>query len=109
MLREYGLEGPGVRGFCTPIARGGAGLANLGGAPMALFENCEGVTLPLRPGVGGAKFDALRSGDSGRGSEGRRARAPGPRDCENFDFGTEGVLGLKLGFSVVERLKLLLA
>ena len=110
VLREYGRDGgPGVRGFCTPAVREGAGLANLGGAPIALLENCEGVTLPVRPGVGGARFEALRSGDSGRGSEGRRARAPGPSDCENWDLDTEGVLGLKLGFSVVDRLKLLFA
>lgn len=76
---------------------------------MALLENCEGVTLPLLPGVGGARFEALRTGDSGRGSEGCRAGAPPPRDCENLDLGTEGVLGVKLGFSMVDRLKLLLA
>jgi hypothetical protein len=32
-------------------------------------------------------------------------RVPGPTDCENFGLGIEGVLGLKLGFSMVERLK----
>jgi hypothetical protein len=32
---------------------------------------------------------------------------PGPTDCEKFGFGIEGVSGLKLGFSMVERLKLL--
>lgn len=109
MFREYGLDGPGVRGFGVPTFRGGAGLANLGGAPMALLENWEGVMLPLRPGVGGARLEALRSGDSGRDSEGRRARAPGPSDWENLDLGTKGVFGLKFGFSVVDRLKLLLA
>ena len=35
------------------------------------------------------------------------ARAPGPTDCENLGFGIDGVSGLKLGFSIVERLKLL--
>lgn len=108
VFREYGRDGgPGVRGFWMPTVRGGAGLANLGGAPMALFENCDGVTLPLRPGVGGARFDVLRSGDSGRETDGRLGRAPGPTDCENLFLETEGVFGLKFGFSVVERLKLL--
>jgi hypothetical protein len=33
-------------------------------------------------------------------------RVPGPTDCENFGLAIEGVSGLKLGFSMVERLKL---
>ena len=110
LLREYGLEGgPGVRGFGGPGVRGGAGLANLGGPPMALLENCEGVTLPLRPGVGGARFEGLRIGDSGRPSDGLLGGwAPGPSDWENLDLDTDGVWGAKLGFSVVDRLKLVL-
>lgn len=112
LFREYGLCGPGVRGFCMPDVRGGAGLANRGGAPIALFEKPEGVRPPFRAGVA-VRF-GLRRGDSGRGSDGRPlglncglgARAPGPTDCENL--GSEGVSGLKCGFVVVERLKLLL-
>lgn len=79
---------------------------------MALFEKPAGVIEPFRPGVG-AKFGCLRKGDSGRGSEGLPfglktglgARAPGPTDCENL--GIDGVSGLELGFSLVERLKVL--
>jgi hypothetical protein len=90
---------------------GGAGLANLGGAPIALLEKPDGVRPPLREGVA-VKF-GRRNGDSGRGSDGRPfglncglgARAPGPTDCENL--GIEGVSGLKWGLVVVERLKLL--
>jgi len=93
-------------------ALGGAGLANLGGAPIALLENPDGVRPPLRAGVA-VRFGALRIGDSGRGRDGQLfglncglgARAPGPTDCENL--GSEGVSGLKCGFVVVERLKLL--
>jgi hypothetical protein len=67
-----------------------------------------GVLLP----VVGAKFGCFRNGDSGRGKDGLTfglnsglgARAPGPIDCEKF--GRAGVSGLKLGFSMVERLKL---
>ena len=59
LFREYGLEGPGVRGFCKGAALGGAGLLNLGGAglakrggaPMALLEKPEGVRPPFLPGV----------------------------------------------------------
>lgn len=113
LLREYGREGPGVLGFCSPGALGGAGLANLGGAPIALLEKPDGVRPPFRAGVA-VKFGCgLRKGDSGRGNDGRPcglncglgARAPGPTDCENF--GSDGVSGLKCGFVVVERLKLL--
>jgi hypothetical protein len=112
-LREYGLEGPGVRGFCGGGARGGAGLANLGGAPIALFEKPDGASPPLRAGVAVKLGCCLRNGDSGRGRDGRLfglncglgARAPGPTDCENLD--SDGVSGLKCGFVVVERLKLL--
>lgn len=94
---------PEVRG-------GGAGLANRGGAPMALLENPEGVSPPFLAGVA-VRLGCLRSGDSGRGRDGRPfglyeglgARAPGPTDCENF--GNEGASGLKWGFVVVERLK----
>lgn len=94
-----------------PETRGGAGLAKRGGAPMALLENPDGVSPPFRAGV--AVRLGLRNGDSGRGREGRLfglncglgARAPGPIDWENF--GMEGVSGLKCGFVVVERLKLL--
>lgn len=66
---------------------------------MALFENPEGVIPPFLPGVAG-RAGVLRSGDSGRGSDGRLflncglgARAPGPTDCENL--GKDGVSGLK--------------
>lgn len=114
MLREYGRCGPGVRGFWSPgAALGGAGLANRGGAPIALFEKPEGVSVPLRAGVA-VKAGGRRSGDSGRGRDGRPfcclncglgARAPGPTDWENL--GSDGVSGLKCGFVVVERLKLL--
>lgn len=113
LLREYGRCGPGVRGFCNPgAARGGAGLANRGGAPIALFEKPEGVSTPLRAGVA-VRFGGLRNGDSGRGRDGRAlaldcglgARAPGPTDWENL--GSDGVSGLKCGLLVVERLKLL--
>jgi hypothetical protein len=112
LLREYGLEGPGVRGFCSGGARGGAGLANRGGAPIALFENPEGVSPPFLAGVAVKLGCGLRRGDSGRDSDGRPfglndglgARAPGPTDCENLDV--DGVSGLKCGFVVVERLKL---
>jgi hypothetical protein len=69
------------------------------------------VTGVFLPGVG-AKFGCFRIGDSGRGKDGLPfglnsglgARAPGPIDCEKF--GRAGISGLKLGFSVVERLKL---
>jgi hypothetical protein len=106
LFREYGRCGPGVRGFCRPDADlGGAGLANLGGAPIALLENPEGASPPFRAGVA-VKFGARRNGDSARGIDGRRARTPGPTDCENL--GSEGVSGLKCGFAVVERLKLVL-
>lgn len=79
---------------------------------MALLEKPEGVSPPFLPGVA-VKGGCLRSGDSGRGRDGRPfglncglgARAPGPTDCENL--GKEGVSGLKCGFVVVERLKLL--
>lgn len=113
LFLEYGRGGPGVRGFCSPAAflGGGAGLANLGGAPIALLENPEGVSPPLRTAVA-VKFGGLRIGDSGRGRDGRPfglncglgARAPGPTDCENL--GRDGVSGLKCGLLVVERLKL---
>lgn len=111
LFREYGRCGPGVRGFCMPEVRGGAGLANLGGAPIALLEKPDGVSPPFRAGVA-VRF-GLRRGDSGRGREGRPfglncglgARAPGPTDCENL--GSDGVSGLKWGFVVVDRLKLL--
>jgi len=94
-----------------PETRGGAGLANRGGAPMALLEKPDGVRLAFRAGV--AVRLGLRIGDSGRGRDGRPfglncglgARAPGPIDWENL--GTEGVSGLKWGFVVVERLNLL--
>jgi hypothetical protein len=67
---------------------------------------------PFLLGVG-ARLGCLRKGDSGRGrdgllgglKEGLGARAPGPTDCENL--GMEGVSGLKLGLSRVERLSLL--
>ena len=81
---------------------------------MALLEKPEGVMEPLRPGVG-AKLGCLRTGDSGRGSEGLPlglkfglgARPAGPKDCENL--GMDGVVsGLKLGRSRVVALKLLL-
>jgi hypothetical protein len=111
LFLEYGRVGPGVRGFCIPGAflGGGAGLANLGGAPIALLENPEGVS--PRTGVA-VRFGVLRIGDSGRGRDGRPfglncglgARAPGPTDCENF--GSGGASGLKCGLLVVERLKL---
>ena len=113
LFREYGRCGPGVRGFCTPgAARGGAGLANRGGAPIALLEKPDGVSPPLRAGVA-VRFGGLRNGDSGRGRDGRPfalecglgARAPGPTDWENL--GSDGVSGLKCGLLVVERLKLL--
>jgi hypothetical protein len=113
LFREYGRCGPGVRGFCTPgAALGGAGLANRGGAPIALLEKPEGASPPPRTGVAFA-VGGLRNGDSGRGRDGRPldlnwglgARAPGPTDCENL--GSEGVSGLKCGLFVVERLKLL--
>jgi hypothetical protein len=105
LLREYGRDGPGVRGgFCRPDADlGGAGLANRGGAPIALLENPEGASPPFRAGV--AVLGARRKGDSARGIDGRRARTPGPTDCENL--GSDGVSGLKCGFAVVERLKVL--
>lgn len=85
---------------------------NLGG-PIALFEKAPGVPAPCLPGVGG-KLGCLRKGDSGRGNDGLPlglnaglgARAAGPKDWENL--GIEGVSGLKLGFSVVDKLKLLL-
>lgn len=111
LFREYGLAGPGVRGFWnTPPL--GPGLLNLGG-PIALLEKPDGVTAALRAGVG-TRLGCFLKGDSGRGKDGLPfglntglgARAPGPTDCENL--GIEGVVsGLKLGFSVVERLKLL--
>ena len=67
---------------------------------------------PALPGVG-ARFGCFRKGDSGRGAGGRifpldmglTVRAPGPMDWENL--GIEGVLGLKCGRSMDERLKLL--
>jgi hypothetical protein len=82
---------------------------------MALLEKPEGVTLPLLLmlplrltlllGVGGARFEGLRKGDSGREVGRVGGRAPGPSDWENLER-AEGVLsGLKFGFSVVERLK----
>jgi hypothetical protein len=79
---------------------------------MALLENPDGVSPPFRAGVA-VRFGGLRTGDSGRGSDGRPfglncglgARAPGPTDCENL--GRDGVSGLKYGLVVVERLKLL--
>jgi hypothetical protein len=106
LFREYGRDGPGVRGggFCRPDAdRGGAGLAKRGGAPIALLEKPEGVSPPFRPGV--TAVGARRKGDSARGIDGRRARTPGPTDCENL--GSDGGSGLKCGFAVVERLKVL--
>lgn len=117
LFREYGLGGPGVRGFWIGaglLNLGGAGLANLGGAPIALLENPDGATPPFLPGVV-APLGFCRYGDSGRERDGLPivlnpglgARAPGPTDCENL--GSEGVSGLKCGFSVVERLKLLYA
>lgn len=110
MFREYGLEGPGVRGFVkSPLL--GPGLLNRPGP--TLFERPEGVTDPALCGVG-ARLGVFLYGDSGRGNDGRPiglncglgARAPGPTDWANL--GSEGVEGLKLGFSVVDRLKLLL-
>jgi len=110
-LREYGLEGPGVRGFWK-IGAFGPGLLNRGG-PIALLEKPDGVMEPFRLGVG-ARLGCLRNGDSGRGRDGLLcglktglgARAPGPIDCENLE-GMDGVSGLKLGLSRVERLSLL--
>jgi hypothetical protein len=73
------------------------------------------VSPPLLAGVAPApRLPFWRYGDSGlkdglawEGRLGLGARAPGPTDCENFGFGIEGVSGLKLGFSIVDRLKLL--
>jgi hypothetical protein len=73
------------------------------------------VSPPLLAGVAPApRLPFWRYGDSGLkdglawdGRLGLGARAPGPTDCENLGFGIEGVSGLKLGFSIVERLKLL--
>lgn len=65
-LLEYGRAGPAERGVaCGVPPLGGAGLAvNLGGAiPRWLIEK-------LRAGVG-AKVGCFRSGDSGRGRDGR--------------------------------------
>jgi len=78
---------------------------------MPLLEKLEGVRPPLRAGVA-VSVGGLRSGDSGRGRDGRPfglncglgARAPGPTDCENL--GREGVSGLKWGLVVVDMLKL---
>lgn len=109
LFLEYGRGGPGVRGFWN-VPDLGPGLLNRGG-PIALFEKADGVTGVFRPGVG-AKLGCFRNGDSGRGNDGLPfglnrglgARAPGPIDCEKF--GRAGGSGLKLGFSVVEMLKL---
>lgn len=109
LLREYGLGGPGVRGFWN-IEVFGPGLLYRGG-PIALLENPDGVIDPFLFGVG-ARLGCFRKGDSGRGSDGLLcglntglgARAPGPTDCENL--GMEGVSGLKLGLSRVDRLSL---
>jgi hypothetical protein len=76
------------------------------------LEKPDGVMEPFLLGVG-ARLGCLRKGDSGRGrdgllgglKEGLGARAPGPTDCENL--GMDGVSGLKLGLSRVERLNLL--
>lgn len=97
LLREYG-RGPGVRGFGGGAALegaglanlGGAGLANLGGAPIALLENPDGVRPPFLPGVAAAVLTFWRTGDSGRDSDGRRTRVPGPMDCENLALSFEG-------------------
>lgn len=114
MFREYGLEGPGVRGFAKRPPPLGAGLLYLPGP--TLFEKPDGVTEPGREGVG-ARPGVFRIGDSGRGMEGMEgrvlplvcglgARAPGPIDCANR--GMDGLSWAKFGFSVVDRLKLLL-
>lgn len=100
-----------MRGFAKrpPL---GPGLLNLPG-PI-LLERPDGVTEPDREGVG-IRPGVFRIGDSGRGIDGRvlpldwglngRA-APGPTDCANR--GIDGLSWAKFGFSVVDRLKLLL-
>ena len=82
LFREYG---PGVRVFGRLLL--GAGLGTFRGVPITLLLNAGTF-----PGVG-ASVGTFRSGDSGRGRDGRcclglneglGGRAPGPTDCENL-------------------------